>query len=217
MQEVAITGAGRRLLMLTGRAEGYWRERRGRNMAQARVPMTASSSHGENRTCTAKLRTVRATMAMRTRAMIASMVIGLHCWRSGRADVLRLPPPTARVDRGHPRFDPEMRPASLRVNPGHYGHPRTRAGTGRVGAGGVAPLCSAPPTQTTQALAEPPKLWAALERGLIAVVAAHNGAFCCSWRVPGIISLAVRVGCPDDAPSQGRPPVDAVGSAWLSA
>jgi hypothetical protein len=38
----------------------------------------------------------------------------------------------------------------------------------------------------------------------------------CSWRMSGIISLAVRVGCSDDAPSQGRPPVDAVGSAVLS-
>src|ERR1700749_4688348 len=101
----------------TGNAEAYWRERRGRNMAQARMPMTATSSHGENRTWTAKPRTVRATTAMRTRAMIASMMIGLHCWRSNRADVLRLPPLVSRVDRGQPRFDPEMHPASLRVHP----------------------------------------------------------------------------------------------------
>jgi hypothetical protein len=44
--------------------------------------------------------------------MIASMVIGLHSGRTGCADVLRLPPPVARVDRDQPRFDPEMHPAS---------------------------------------------------------------------------------------------------------
>jgi len=79
--------------------------------------MTASNSHGENGTCTAKPRTVRATMAMRTRTRIASMPIDLHYCRSGCADVLRLPPPVARVDRDQPRFDPEMRAASHDVPP----------------------------------------------------------------------------------------------------
>src|ERR1700746_3644935 len=97
--------------MLTGNAEAYWRGGRGRSMAQARMPMTATSSHGENRTCTAKPRTVRATTAMRTRAMIASMMIGLHCCRSGCADVLRLPPQAAHVDRDQPWSDPEMQSA----------------------------------------------------------------------------------------------------------
>jgi len=55
---------------------GYWRERLGRNLIQATMA-TATSSQGENRTCRTKPRTVRATMAARTRAMIASMVIGL--------------------------------------------------------------------------------------------------------------------------------------------
>src|SRR5215472_11425285 len=108
-------------LMLTSRAAGYWRERPGRSLTQARTPMTTSSSHGENRTCTAKPRTVRATMAMRTRARIASMVIGLRWCRSGCADVLRLPSPSARVDRDQPRSGPEMHPASIRVNPGSRG------------------------------------------------------------------------------------------------
>ncbi|MGD0245259.1 MAG: class I SAM-dependent methyltransferase [Streptosporangiaceae bacterium] len=57
-------GAGRR---------GYcWRERLGRNLIQAAMAM-ATSSHGENRMC----RTARATMATRTRAMMAGMVIAL--------------------------------------------------------------------------------------------------------------------------------------------
>jgi hypothetical protein len=55
---------------------GYWRERLGRNLIQATMA-TATSSQGENRTCRTKPRTVRATMAARTRAMIAGMVIGL--------------------------------------------------------------------------------------------------------------------------------------------
>jgi predicted enzyme related to lactoylglutathione lyase len=55
---------------------GYWRERLGRNLIQATMA-TITSSQGENRTCRTKPRTVRATMAARTRAMIAGMVIGL--------------------------------------------------------------------------------------------------------------------------------------------
>src|SRR5947207_6471528 len=58
-------------------AVGYRWERRGRNLIQARMPMPTSSTHGENRMWTAALRTIRATMAMATRAMMASMVIGL--------------------------------------------------------------------------------------------------------------------------------------------
>ena len=38
----------------------------------------ASSSQGENRMCAVKLRTLRATMAMRTRARIAGRVISLR-------------------------------------------------------------------------------------------------------------------------------------------
>jgi hypothetical protein len=53
--------------------------------------------------------------------MIASMVIGLRCCRSGCADVFRLPPQVARVDRDQPRLDPEMHPASIRVDPGPMG------------------------------------------------------------------------------------------------
>jgi hypothetical protein len=49
---------------------GYWRERRGRNLIQATMAM-AASSQGENREWTVKLRTARATMAMRARAMRA--------------------------------------------------------------------------------------------------------------------------------------------------
>ena len=55
---------------------GYWRERLGRNLIQATMA-TATSSQGENRMCRTKPRTARATMAARTRAMIAGMVIGL--------------------------------------------------------------------------------------------------------------------------------------------
>src|SRR5215472_4167494 len=120
--------------MLTGRAAGYRRERRGPNLTQARMPMTASSSHGVNRTCTAKPRTVRATMAMRMRARIASMVIGLRWCRSGCADVLRLPSPAARVDRDQPRSGPEMHPASIRVNPGSRGFQNPGRYPGRVRA-----------------------------------------------------------------------------------
>ena len=39
--------------------------------------MATISSHGENKMCRAKPRTAKATMAATTRAMIASMVIGL--------------------------------------------------------------------------------------------------------------------------------------------
>src|SRR5258708_36312359 len=108
--------------MLTTVGPGYWWECRGRNLIQARMPM-ATSSHGENRTCTAKLRTVRATMAMRTRAMIAGMVIGLHSCRSGGADVSRLAPPVARVDRDQPRFAPEVHPGKHQGRPWPDGVP----------------------------------------------------------------------------------------------
>src|SRR6202034_2686630 len=56
---------------------GYWREWRGRNLIQARIAMAATSSHGDNRTCTMRVRTIRATMAMTARTMIMGMVIGL--------------------------------------------------------------------------------------------------------------------------------------------
>jgi hypothetical protein len=49
-------------------------------------------------------------MAMRTRATIANMVIGLRSCRSEGADVSRLPPQVARVDRDQPWFIPEVRP-----------------------------------------------------------------------------------------------------------
>ena len=39
---------------------------------------TATSSQGENRKCTAKLTMTRATMAMKARAMIQGLVIGLR-------------------------------------------------------------------------------------------------------------------------------------------
>src|SRR5258708_19218870 len=102
--------------MLTTVGPGYWGEGGGRNLIQARMPM-ATSSQGENRTCTAKLRTVRATMAMRTRAMIAGMVIGLQFMSQCGADISRLPPPAARVDRDQPRFAPEVHPGK------HQGQP----------------------------------------------------------------------------------------------
>jgi len=56
---------------------GYWRERRGWNLIQARMAM-AASSQGENRTWTVKLRTARTTTAMRTTAMTARLVISLR-------------------------------------------------------------------------------------------------------------------------------------------
>src|SRR5438876_1083725 len=56
--------------------EHYGWERRGRNLIQARMA-TATSSHGENKMCTAKVRTAKATMATTARAMIASMMFGL--------------------------------------------------------------------------------------------------------------------------------------------
>src|SRR5204862_1643579 len=59
----------------------YRCERRGRNLIQARIAMMATSSQGENKMCTVKLSTVKATMAMRTKAMIASMMVGLHSLR----------------------------------------------------------------------------------------------------------------------------------------
>src|SRR5690242_1107952 len=62
--------------------KGCWRERRGRNLIQARMAMATCGSQGENRKCMVKLRTVRATMAIRIRAMIPGMVISL---RSGQA------------------------------------------------------------------------------------------------------------------------------------
>jgi uncharacterized damage-inducible protein DinB len=66
---------------LDGTTGRYRCERRGRNLIQARIAMTATSSQGENKMCTVKLSTVKATMAMRTKAMIASMMIGLHSLR----------------------------------------------------------------------------------------------------------------------------------------
>jgi hypothetical protein len=65
----------------------YWRERRGPNLIQSRMPTTTSSSQGENKMCAAKPRMARATMAMRIRAMIASVAIGVHSCRSGGAHV----------------------------------------------------------------------------------------------------------------------------------
>ena len=67
---------------------GYWRGCRGPNLIQSRMPRTTSSSQGENRMCAAKPRMATATMAMRMRAMIASMAIGL---RSCRRDGAHLP------------------------------------------------------------------------------------------------------------------------------
>src|SRR5712691_1257958 len=54
------------------RVAGYWRQRRGRNLIQARMPM-ASNIQGENRMCRAKLTTIAMAMAMRTRARMAGM------------------------------------------------------------------------------------------------------------------------------------------------
>src|SRR5258708_15718823 len=102
--------------MLTTVGTSYWWECRGRNLIQARMPM-ATSSQGENRTCAAKLRTVRATMAMRTRAMIAGMVIGLHFMSQCGADISRLPPPAARLHPGPPRVAPDVHPGK------HQGQP----------------------------------------------------------------------------------------------
>jgi len=162
-----------------GRAAGYWWERRGRNFTQARMPMTASRSHGENRTCIAMLRTVRATMAMRTRAMIASMVIGLHCCRSGRADVLRLPPSAARVDRDQPRFDPEMHSASIRVTPGPMGFQNSAPVLARDGAlvfVDALALCTAHLDHADARRAA--VIWAGSVSGCSSALAAANGAFC---------------------------------------
>jgi hypothetical protein len=95
------------------------------------------------------LRMARATKAMRMRAMIASIMIGLHCCRTGCADVLRLPPPAAYVDRDQPRFDPEMHPASIRVNPGPAGFQNSVAGTGPDWCAGVVDaLAFAPPPRS---------------------------------------------------------------------
>src|SRR5262249_37889894 len=58
--------------------QGYRWERRGRNLIQAKAAMATTSSHGENRMGTVKLRTASATRTMRARAMIASMMIGLR-------------------------------------------------------------------------------------------------------------------------------------------
>src|ERR1700733_6598569 len=77
-----------------------------------------SSSHGENRRCTTALKMMMAMMAMATRAMNANMVIVLRWCRSGFADTSRLPPLAARANRGQPRFNPEIQPARIRVNPG---------------------------------------------------------------------------------------------------
>ncbi len=60
-----------------GRPAAYWRARRGRNLMKATMA-TATRIHGENRTWATKLRTMRATTARRTRAMIPAMVIGLR-------------------------------------------------------------------------------------------------------------------------------------------
>src|SRR5262249_35420289 len=65
-------------VLTRGGARGYRWERRGRNLIQAKMATASSNSQGENRKCTVKLRTVRATMAIRTRAMIAGMAIGLR-------------------------------------------------------------------------------------------------------------------------------------------
>jgi hypothetical protein len=53
--------------------------------------------------------------------MIAGMAIGLHSCRSSSADASRLPPSAARVDPDQPWFDPEMQPASIRVDLGPAG------------------------------------------------------------------------------------------------
>src|ERR1700749_1964795 len=91
------------------------------------MPTATSSSHGENRMCTAKLRTIRATMTARTRAMNTNMVIGLHSGHRCCADVSRLPPPAAAVDRDQPRLAPELHPGRIRVNPGRRPQPQASA------------------------------------------------------------------------------------------
>src|SRR5258708_31362627 len=115
--------------MLTTVGPGYWWECRGRNLIQARMPM-ATSSQGENRTCTAKLRTVRAAMAMRTRAMIAGMVIGLHSWLSVvliSQGCRRRLPASIRISPGSPlRCIPE----SIRANPDPVRFRNSVAGAG---------------------------------------------------------------------------------------
>jgi NADPH:quinone reductase-like Zn-dependent oxidoreductase len=77
------TGGDTGELALAAGRPGYWREPRGRNLTQARTPRATSSSHGENRTCRAKPKTARPTSTMRTKAMIAIMVIGLRSCRNG--------------------------------------------------------------------------------------------------------------------------------------
>src|SRR6516164_9805999 len=99
---------------------GHWNyrwERLGRNLIQARTAMATSSSQGENRMCTTAPRMARATMAITTRAMIASIVIGL---RSGQAVAFMLQgcrrrwPPSIRISPGYTLvWDPE----GLRVIP----------------------------------------------------------------------------------------------------
>jgi len=75
-QVIPVGDRARIFLPLTmDRLAGYWRERLGRNLIQATMAMT-TSSQGENRMCRAMPRTVSATMAATTRAMMASMVIG---------------------------------------------------------------------------------------------------------------------------------------------
>src|ERR1700739_1446190 len=78
----------------------------------------ASRSQGENSRCAAKPRTARAKTAMRTRMMIAAMVIGFHSRlcagqrgvRGGCAYVSSLPPPAATVDRDQPGSHPDVAP-----------------------------------------------------------------------------------------------------------
>jgi hypothetical protein len=50
---------------------------------------------------------------------------------SGCADVSRLPPPVARVDRDQPWFDPEMHPGSIKGQPWPYGLQNSVVGAGR--------------------------------------------------------------------------------------
>src|SRR5215469_14437461 len=89
-----------------GGVASYWRERRGRTLIQAKMPMAANINvQGENRICRATLTTITATMAMRTRARMAGMVIGLRSFRRAgalgeRERIWRLAIRTAAAGRG---------------------------------------------------------------------------------------------------------------------
>jgi hypothetical protein len=61
-----------------GPTPGYRRERRGRSLSQARMPMAATNSQGDNRRCRTKPTTASATIATSAIAMIQNMSIGLR-------------------------------------------------------------------------------------------------------------------------------------------